>query len=383
MLQARRRILIALFAASGLSLTAQETSRDPGAVVLLAESDGHTADPELQRALLDPDPRTRAIAARVMAAGNHVEIRGSIIGAMLREKDPDAGAELVRAALLLGGEGDLPLIDRQAARIGARAVLAKAEWLARNKPAEFLAAIPTLAKETEGLGSVVGMAAAQHPSLRTKIRDAWKPHRSANDRESRPRTARTVDLPGGVVAATLRAAGCRSVLAVGEAVISYVPDGRPRQITLTRGSLIAACVNALSALARLSFADTGYPVSKEPQIVVVPLHEAYVQCDSQRNPQYRVAQDADAAKIVVPRLSRQVKPDYSRAAMDHRVEGVVELSARVSEQGCVEQAEVTRTLPYLDVQALLAVTQWSFEPARLDGVGIPVWVSIELTFKMK
>lgn len=378
-----RRILIALLAASGLSVTAQESRRDPGAIVLLADSEGHTADGELRHALLDPDPRIRIAAARVAAAGDHRELLANIVGALLREQDGDAGAELVRDALLLGGERDLALIDRQAVRLGPRAVAAKAEWLARTRPQQFLEALPTLADHADAVAPLVEMAATQHPSLRSHLRGAWKgiAAKAKDDKPSRP-TARTIDLPKGTVAATLLASGCRSVPDVGEAELLYRPDGRPRKITLTRGGLVAACINALSALARLSFAAADYPVGEDPQTLVVPLHAAYAKCDSQPTDRSR-AVHADVDKFVAARLKREIKPDYSRQAMQHRVEGIVEVTARVSEHGCVEHAQVIRTLPYLDVQALLAVTQWGFEPARVERTPVPMQVSIELTFTLK
>jgi hypothetical protein len=54
MLPARLRVLIVLVVAWGLSAAAQEPALDPAAIVLLAEREGHTADAELERTLLEP-----------------------------------------------------------------------------------------------------------------------------------------------------------------------------------------------------------------------------------------------------------------------------------------------------------------------------------------
>src|SRR5262245_60256388 len=37
-----------------------------------------------------------------------------------------------------------------------------------------------------------------------------------------------------------------------------------------------------------------------------------------------------------PRLKKEVKPDYTRAAMEQRIEGIVELEAVVSSSGCIK-----------------------------------------------
>ncbi len=92
---------------------------------------------------------------------------------------------------------------------------------------------------------------------------------------------------------------------------------------------------------------------------------------------------ANPAGLTQPTLVREVKPDYSREAMRARVEGLVNIEAIVSERGCVESAQVLTSLPHLDVQALWAVTQWIFEPARYHGQPVPMRVYIELTFKLK
>jgi protein TonB len=70
--------------------------------------------------------------------------------------------------------------------------------------------------------------------------------------------------------------------------------------------------------------------------------------------------------------------------MSDRVQGEVWVRAIVSDNGCVASAEVTRSLhPDLDFEALHAVLQWRFEPARRNGLPLAVVVSVAVAFNLK
>lgn len=85
-----------------------------------------------------------------------------------------------------------------------------------------------------------------------------------------------------------------------------------------------------------------------------------------------------------PVLVKEVKPNYTRAAMDRKAEGVVELKAVVLSDGTVGDTRVTQSLDEdLDQQAIIAVKQWEFKPGTKDGKPVDVEVSIELTFTLK
>jgi TonB family protein len=84
-----------------------------------------------------------------------------------------------------------------------------------------------------------------------------------------------------------------------------------------------------------------------------------------------------------PKLRREVKPNYSRDAMDARIQGVVLLEAAVLADGTVGAVEVTRGLHRdLDRSAIAAARRWYFDPAVLNGKPIATVVEIEMTFKL-
>jgi protein TonB len=69
--------------------------------------------------------------------------------------------------------------------------------------------------------------------------------------------------------------------------------------------------------------------------------------------------------------------------MRAKVQGSVELEAVVGTDGTVERARVTRSLrPDLDAQALIAIRQWRFEPATLDGKPVVTWMRFTMDFRL-
>jgi protein TonB len=88
--------------------------------------------------------------------------------------------------------------------------------------------------------------------------------------------------------------------------------------------------------------------------------------------------------IKAPQLVREVKPNYTKSAMDRRVEGSVELDAVILKDGSVGDVSIKRSLDEeLDQQAIKATKQWKFKPGTKDGEAVNVQVFIELTFRLK
>jgi len=89
--------------------------------------------------------------------------------------------------------------------------------------------------------------------------------------------------------------------------------------------------------------------------------------------------------VVNPQLLKEVRPNYTPAAMRERVEGVVVLEAVIETDGTVGDVKVIRPLhPELDPQAIAAARQWLFRPATLGATGQPVacLATLELTFRI-
>jgi TonB family protein len=90
--------------------------------------------------------------------------------------------------------------------------------------------------------------------------------------------------------------------------------------------------------------------------------------------------------VTLPTPTRSVKPGYTAAAMDARIEGKVGLSVVVLDDGKVGEVRVTQSLDMeygLDTQAAEAAKQWLFKPGTKDGKPVAVRVTIEMTFTLK
>jgi protein TonB len=83
-----------------------------------------------------------------------------------------------------------------------------------------------------------------------------------------------------------------------------------------------------------------------------------------------------------PRTIAHVNPVYPRIAQNARVEGVVILEAVIDAQGRVERVGVLRSIPQLDQAAIEAVKQWTFTPTLLNGVPVPIVMTVTLNFEL-
>ena len=92
----------------------------------------------------------------------------------------------------------------------------------------------------------------------------------------------------------------------------------------------------------------------------------------------------DARQGQVPRVLREVKPQYSRSASERGVEGNVALEGLVLPDGSITAIRVVRSLdPELDELAIQALRQWQFSPATIDGRPVPSTMRVELTFSLR
>jgi protein TonB len=76
-------------------------------------------------------------------------------------------------------------------------------------------------------------------------------------------------------------------------------------------------------------------------------------------------------------------PQYPPAAQAARIEGTVILEAIIDAEGVVQNVKVLKSMPLLDRAAIDAVQQWRYIPTRLNGVAIPIIMSVTVTFTLR
>jgi protein TonB len=86
--------------------------------------------------------------------------------------------------------------------------------------------------------------------------------------------------------------------------------------------------------------------------------------------------------IKPPVKIRDVKPAYPPIAQAAGVQGVVIIQAVIDTTGNIHTAVVLRGQPLLDEAALDAVKGWQFQPTQVNGVTIPVVMTVTVNFTM-
>jgi protein TonB len=87
-------------------------------------------------------------------------------------------------------------------------------------------------------------------------------------------------------------------------------------------------------------------------------------------------------QIKEPKKLKSVPPVYPPLATQARVQGVVILECTISPQGKVTDVKVLRGIPLLDQSAIDAVKQWVYTPTLLNGVPVPVIMTVTVNFKL-
>ena len=87
--------------------------------------------------------------------------------------------------------------------------------------------------------------------------------------------------------------------------------------------------------------------------------------------------------ISPPTKTRDVQPRYPEVARAARVQGVVILEVTIGSTGVVTDVSVLRSVPLLDDAAIAAVLQWQYTPTLLNGVPVPVIMTVTVNFSLR
>src|SRR5438046_73106 len=96
-----------------------------------------------------------------------------------------------------------------------------------------------------------------------------------------------------------------------------------------------------------------------------------------------VAHAAALVALVILPLFAAVAPLYPQIARDARAQGIVIIEATIDARGNVIAARVTKSVSLLDQAALDAVRQWKFSPTLLNGVPVPIIMTVTVRFVLQ
>ena len=87
--------------------------------------------------------------------------------------------------------------------------------------------------------------------------------------------------------------------------------------------------------------------------------------------------------IEIPARTYYVDPIYPEIARVTKTEGLVILEATIDESGAVRNVKVLRSNPLLDQAAVDAVSKWKYTPTKLNGVAVPVVLTVTVNFALR
>jgi TonB family protein len=84
-----------------------------------------------------------------------------------------------------------------------------------------------------------------------------------------------------------------------------------------------------------------------------------------------------------PTKTKDVPPVYPAVAQQARISGSVVIEATIDAHGKVVDAKVLRSIAFLDEAAIDAVRQWEYTPTLLNGVPVPVVMTVTVNFAIR
>lgn len=88
--------------------------------------------------------------------------------------------------------------------------------------------------------------------------------------------------------------------------------------------------------------------------------------------------------VSVPRLISSRQPEYTAEALAARIEGPVELSVTIGQDGIPRDMRIEKGLGYgLDEKAIECVGAWRFSPGVYEGNPVPVAATLQVNFRVE
>ena len=86
--------------------------------------------------------------------------------------------------------------------------------------------------------------------------------------------------------------------------------------------------------------------------------------------------------VHAPRKLVTVPPRYPEDALQAKVQGAVVLDVVLDAAGVPTDVQVSQGVPMLDAAAIEAVRQWRYEPTLLNGVPVPIAMTVTVNFTL-
>lgn len=235
--------------------------------------------------------------------------------------------------------------------------------------------------------------AALEPKSHSVHTAPGEPKERSREREtsahaSQKRLFRTIaDFPKGFVGDVLAVTGCdpRKASDLGSAAeVVFGLDGSPQKVALL-DKKPSPCESAARTLLLSTLGLRDRPTRPEaPETLLVPFQTGFLSCLAEDGADDESAPIDASGPIEAPKKIHHIAPTYPSAALRDRRQGVVVLEATIGKTGCVRSVDVLRGVhPALDLEALLAVSGWRYTVTRLNGLPVPVIMTVTANFRLR
>jgi TonB family protein len=167
--------------------------------------------------------------------------------------------------------------------------------------------------------------------------------------------------------------------------VMIASDGSVKDVAVVNGDsrLTDAALAAVRKWRFQPFIADGKPVEGQRDVTMdFTLADGPTQLDDSSDP---ISTMGGGARASPPRITYSPDPEYSPAALEAHVDGIVTLSIVVGTDGKprdIRDIKVVRSPGYgLDEKAIEAVREWRFQPASKDGKPVAVLIMVQVQFR--
>lgn len=234
--------------------------------------------------------------------------------------------------------------------------------------------------------SAMGTVPVQEPQTPVRIGGTVKPPTKIKDvRPVYPDAARAEGVEGIVIVearigtdgSVLEVKVIRSIPALDDAAVEAVRQWE-FQPTLLNGNPVEVMMTAT-----VNFSLKGGGALQEPLPQSRGIRGGTVETSQPRDPVTWSPGDPPiriGGEIKEPKKIVDVKPVYPAIARQAKLAGIVILEILINEDGFVDDVKVLRPVALLDQAAVDAVMQWEYTPTLLNGVPVPVIMTVTVSF---
>ncbi len=191
-------------------------------------------------------------------------------------------------------------------------------------------------------------------------------------------------LPAGLADAIVQGARCNDWRGVADVTVDS--SGRIHSLNLGKVSVAPSCRRALDTLLRLSLAtNTSVRSGFSDRIVLAHSRSTPLCLDEPTPAEPMTSVQISGGAIEPPQVLRRVSPEYPksvRKAMGSNRNVLIVMESVITREGCVRSVRPIQQTPFpeLNGAALMALSQWTFAPGKMDGKPVDVLFSLTINF---